>query len=181
MQGKECQKKHWREGHKQLCNAQKVFRDRSVQQSGNPNAWSDLMQWVKFHHPTIVNAALACYIRKKHTVPDVTSQYLLQLSLNYRNDPSLPAEMQFVVAATHFTPRDGPFASQVYEYIFEQRFAATELGRMEMGERLYWGTGAYLLMHADARPACRDPIEQLEQNIMEGRKMKKTCCVKLQV
>ncbi len=132
------------------------------------------------------------------------SRYLLQLSLNYRNDPSLPVELQFTVAGTHFTPRDGPFASQIYEHIFEQRLAAVELGRMEMGERLYWGTGAYLLVvrfqpgthnvcfdgvpfwkhfsidkrHAGARPACRDPVEQLEQNIMEGRKMKKTCCGK---
>ncbi|PIL30060.1 hypothetical protein GSI_07637 [Ganoderma sinense ZZ0214-1] len=205
IQSKEYQKKHWRSGHKLLCNAQKVFRDGSVQRSGNPNAWSDLMEWSVFHHSTLVNAALACYIRKKHTVPDITSQYLLQLSLNYLNDPSLPVEKKFELAGTAFTPRDGPFASSLYEHIFEERLVAVELGKIEMGDDLYWGTGAYLLIvrfrpstvnvcydgvpfwkhfgidkiHANARPVCRNPIEQLKENLTEGRKMK-FCCGRLE-
>ncbi|TBU41820.1 hypothetical protein BD309DRAFT_867577 [Dichomitus squalens] len=202
---KECQKAHWRDGHKEACATYKLFRDRAIQLSGNPHAWSDLMQWAEYHHSSIINATLACYIHKKDFVPDVTNKYLLQLSLNYINDPSLPVEKKFELRGAHFSSKDEPLCAPLYKVVFAQRPAAVEIGKMEMGRKLYWGTGAYLLMarfrpdqvqfgtdgipfwkhfgidalHAMARPACRNPLDQLEENLMEGLKMK-FCCGQLE-
>ncbi|TBU55957.1 hypothetical protein BD310DRAFT_824815 [Dichomitus squalens] len=163
------------------------------------------MQWAEYHHSSIINATLACYIHKKDFVPDVTNKYLLQLSLNYINDPSLPVEKKFELRGAHFSSKDEPLCAPLYKVVFAQRPAAVEIGKMEMGRKLYWGTGAYLLMarfrpdqvqfgtdgipfwkhfgidalHAMARPACRNPLDQLEENLMEGLKMK-FCCGQLE-
>ncbi|PIL28418.1 hypothetical protein GSI_08452 [Ganoderma sinense ZZ0214-1] len=183
----------------------KLFRDRSVQLSGNPNAWSELMQWAEFHHSSIINATLACYLHKKDTIPDITSKYLLQLSLHYRDDPSLPIETKFELRGAHFSSKDAPDTAPLYKMVFDTRPGAVAMAKRDIGERLYWGTGAYLLMvrfrphqlvfgtdgipfwkhfgidrlHANAHPACRNPLDQLEENLMEGRKMK-FCCGKLE-
>ncbi|KAM5531972.1 hypothetical protein V8D89_014372 [Ganoderma adspersum] len=175
----------------------KLFRDRS----------SELIQWTEFHHSSIVNAALACYLHKKAAgVPDVTSKYLLQLSLNYRDDdPALPVERKFEMRGAHFNAKDDPDTAALYKMVFDARPAAVAMGKMEMGDGLYWGTRAYLLMvrfrphrvefgtdgipfwkhfgianvYANARPACRNPLDQLGENLTEGRKMK-FCCGKLE-
>ena len=184
----------------------KIFRDRSIQLSGNPNAWSELMQWAEFHHASIINAALTCYIHKKDAVPDVTGKYLLHLSLNYRDDdPSLPVEKKFEMRGAHFASKDAPETAALYKVVFAVRPTAVAMGKREMGDGHYWGTGAYLLMvrfrphqvqvgadgipfwkhfgidriHARARPACRNPLDQLEENLAEGRKMK-FCCGKIE-
>ncbi|KAI1786275.1 hypothetical protein LXA43DRAFT_1111239 [Ganoderma leucocontextum] len=218
---KDCQKKHWRAGHKAACTGYKLFRDRAAQLSGNPHAWSELMQWAGFHHTSIINATLACYIHNKDEVPDITSKYLLQLSLDYRGggDPeSLPVKKKFALRGAHFVSKDDPQAAALYSVVFAARPRAVEMGKMEMGSsNRLWGTGAYFLMvrfrpptlshrdrlveaagtdsdsdgvpfwrhfgidrhHAAARLACRSPLDQLEENLVEGRKMK-FCCGKVE-
>ena len=183
----------------------KLSRDRSIQLSGNRNAWSELIQWTEFHHASLVNATLACYLHKKDVVPDITSKYLLQLSLNYRDDPTLPVEKKFEMRGAHFSSKDDSETAALYKMVFDARPAAVAMGRMEMGDDNYWGTGAYLLMvrfrpnrvgfgvdgipfwkhfgianvYANARLACGNPLDQLEENLTEGRKMK-FCCGKLE-
>ncbi|KAI0708229.1 hypothetical protein C8Q76DRAFT_859583 [Earliella scabrosa] len=82
-----CQKAHWHKGHKRVCNYHKLQRERATELSGNPRAWADLAHWIEFHHASLINATLACFLLKKAKIPDVTSTHLLHLSLNYRNDP----------------------------------------------------------------------------------------------
>ncbi|TFY56616.1 hypothetical protein EVG20_g8860 [Dentipellis fragilis] len=184
---KECQKAHWRQGHKHACAFYTTFRDRAIELSGNPKAWSHLSTWVEYHHASLINATLACYLHKKAEVPDITAKYLLHITLNYRNDPSLPPQEQFEMRGAHFCSKDDPEVGPLYSMVFNARPQAVRMGRMEMGDS-YWGTGAYLLMiryrpnvtvigtdgipfwkqfgidkaSANARPSCRSPLDQLK-------------------
>ncbi|RDX52221.1 hypothetical protein OH76DRAFT_198188 [Lentinus brumalis] len=201
---KDCQKANWRAGHKLACQLYKTQRDRAIELSGSAKAWSDLAQWVEYHHASLINSTLACYLNKKDAIPDVTAKYLLHISLNYRNDPELPPQKQFEMRGAHFSHKDDPGCAMLYNVVFAQRPAAVEMGKMEMGNR-YWGTGAYLLMvrfrpnkaefgvdgvpfwkhfgidkdSANAHPACRNPLEQLEENLHSGKKMR-FCCGKVE-
>lgn len=159
-----------------------------------------LSNWVEYHHASLINAALACYLLKKPRVRDVTAKYLMHISLMYRNDPTFPPQKQFQVDAVSFAPYDTPGAEFTYLPVLAARPAAVDMGRMEMGD-LYWGTGGYVLAirfnpdkrdavpfwkhfgidrdSAKARPACGSPLNQLRTNLHEGKRMK-FCCGKLE-
>ncbi|KAI9060747.1 hypothetical protein FKP32DRAFT_1577368 [Trametes sanguinea] len=197
---KECQLAHWRAGHKIQCGAYADHRKRAVSLSGNPDAWSHLMRWVTFHHPTLINAATSLYLQRKDRIPDITARYIVHLSLNYKNDPALPAQQQFELVDFCLGSRDSPRAGATYGEAFMERPVAVEIGKHEFGDQ-YWGTGAYILVvrfdpettavipfwkhfgidkdTAQARPACRNAICQLVENIREGRKMR-FCCGKVE-
>ncbi|KAI0747251.1 hypothetical protein C8Q80DRAFT_830259 [Daedaleopsis nitida] len=179
----------------------KLFKSRAVELSGNPNAWSDLATWVEYHHSTLVNATVACYLHLKATIPDVAAKHLFRITLNYRNEPDLPVEKKFEMRGAHLTPVDDPECAMLFRPVNEARPAAVEMGKVEMGE-LYWGTGAYVLMvrfrpdltvfgtdgvpfwkhfgidstTANAVPACRNPLDQLEDNLHQGRGLPTCCC-----
>ena len=137
-------------------------------------------------------------------MPNVANDHLLHISIAYRNDPKLPPEQQFEVRGVSFSQKDDPECAITYDTVFRERPVAIEMGKMEMGS-LYWGTGVYLLMikfrkgknvpgegfvplwkhfgidklRANAVPACRSPVDQLTENLEEGRRPK-FCCGKVE-
>ncbi|KAI9059375.1 hypothetical protein FKP32DRAFT_1606082 [Trametes sanguinea] len=202
---KECQKAHWRKEHKSICSFYAVGRDHAIKISENPRAWTDLVTWTQYHHASLVNAALAGYLRMMiigKAGPETVT--LLFIEMRYLNDPKLPPHRQFELCEARFvTPADPKWTGMCSMASF-YRPAAVAMGKREMQHR-YWGTGGYLLSvrfrkgpvdlgedyvpfwkhfgidqeRAHARPACRHPLDQLEENVREGRKIR-FCCGKIE-
>ena len=191
-QSKECQKAHWKKGHKTACLLHKTARSSAARYSGDPNAWSYLAAWVAFHDTTLVNTVVACFLKNDH-IPDIHAQCFLFVYLLYRNDLSLPIERRFEVRGAQMT---GYTEHLVGGVVFDGREEAVEIGRKEQGAE-YWGTAAYFLSvhfgekeemvvpywkyfaidktRANAWPTCRPPIELMKHNIHEGLKLR-FCC-----
>ena len=178
-----------------------LHREIATRNSGDPNAWANLMTWVSFHNTSLLNATLACYLHLLPENPDVATTHILHVSLLYIDDPALPAERRFELRSTQLVHKDDPALApapgQTYaDLVFPSRAAAASMGRMEMGDD-YWGTGVYLLMvkfrrdnkgsvpfwkhfgidkdRARATPACAHPFDTLKHNMHEGIKPK-FCC-----
>ncbi len=167
LQSKEYQKKHWRNGHKLQCMGYKLFRDRSIQPSRNPDAWSELMQWAEFHHSSIINATLACYIHKKDAVPDVTSKYLLQ-----------PVEKKFEMrGARTSTPRTTPRPPSC------TRWSSTDaprpyvaMGKREMGNSLYWPLGHWRIPPHGTLPPAPARVRHGRDPVLEALRYRQDPC-----
>ncbi|RPD60498.1 hypothetical protein L227DRAFT_611049 [Lentinus tigrinus ALCF2SS1-6] len=193
---KDCQRAHWRRGHKIVCGCDVGDCDRAILLSGDQNAWVHLTQWVEYHHASLINATTALYLRKKDKVPDVTAKYILHLSLRYQDDATLPSQKRFELVDGMLASKDHPVGALTYSEAFMMRPAAVQMGKLEMGE-LYWGTGAYILVvrfspedpsvvtfwkhfgipkdTARATAACPNTLSQLMENLHAGTKMK-FCC-----
>lgn len=197
LQSKECQKAQWRDGHKQVCKMFSVHKERAASISGNPNAWSHLATFIEYHHATLVNCTLACYLRAMPEIPTVATSHFLLISLLYRNDPTRRPQDQFEVRGMHLEDRNDPAQPPTFKILMTDRAAAVEMGKKEFGND-YWGTGAYVLMvkfapsplagalpfwkhfgidkeHARATPARTHPWDQLRENVHEGKRQK-FCC-----
>ena len=131
---------------------------------------------------------------------DVFNEYILEITLLYHDDPSLPIERRFEVRGHQFAHKDqpGPLGGLSYaDTIFRgSREAAVEIGRKHLGEN-YFATGAYIVMakfkagreegvpfwkhfgidkeSARATPLTMRPLEVLKRNIHEGVKPR-FCC-----
>ena len=162
------------------------------------------MEWVEYHATTLANATTTCFIHAKSWESDITSKYIFHVSLDYRNDPTIPVPQKFIVRGTHFSPKSNWTGNPLFPQLFssEIRTQVKAMGQVEIGDG-YWGTGCYLIMvrfrpqqsvkthdalpfwkhfaidkyRANARPACRNPLEIMEEMLHEGRKLK-FCCGK---
>ena len=104
------------------------------------------------------------------------------------------------------TPRDDPQGAATYRPVFAEHPPAVAMGGLELGSD-YWGTVAYILVvnfspekpvpgqteewvlfwkhlgidkwRGNALPSCRSPIEQLRENVHEGKRLK-FCCGKVE-
>ena len=193
-QSKECQKEHWKKGHKGGCQFYSLSREATTRNSGDPKAWSYLTTWIAFHNTTLVNATLAFYLLQKDIIPDVAATHLLHLSLLYHDDPALPIERRFEVRGFNFTHKDKPAIAPGKTYadiVYPSRKGAVQMGHMSLGDD-YWDTGAYLLMvqfkkenqgaipfwkhfgidkaSARATPSCHHPADILKYHIHGGLK-----------
>ena len=198
VQSKECQKEGWRMGHKEACKFFSTICKQACQIAGTPKAWPDLAEWVRFHHNSLMNAALACCLNLKDSEPDVSATHFLVIELLYRNGAAIPAERKFELVGANFVHNDDPQLGPLYEYISASRPNAVMCSKREYG-RTYWGTGAYMILahfrplddptgvvpfykhfgiddyHSKAKPACRNPLDQLKENVELGKKMR-FCC-----
>ncbi|RPD60494.1 hypothetical protein L226DRAFT_612066 [Lentinus tigrinus ALCF2SS1-7] len=145
----ECQKAAWNGGHKHGCKFYRTGRDRATELSGDPKAWANMMEWVRYHHSSLMNATLAECIRTTQqtgeSFRDVSSSYFLQVSVAYRADPSLPIEQKFELRGTHFVRRDDPMSQGIAPFVEVGRQGAVKMGQMECGSE-YAGTGSYLVV-----------------------------------
>ncbi|KZV60373.1 hypothetical protein PENSPDRAFT_594156 [Peniophora sp. CONT] len=90
---KECHQKDWKRRHKRSCKAWQDERDKAIESSGNPHAWTDFVLWLEFHHDSLANASLAYFIALRsgsemHNSPGF-------FVVKYINDPNLPPERKF--------------------------------------------------------------------------------------
>ncbi len=134
---------------------------------------------------------------------DVAAKHFL-LSVAYRNKSGLPDGKKFEIRGVHFVRQDDPALAYVAPIVQARREGAVMMGKTEYG-RYYAGTDSYLVMarfgsddaayysrsgvdglpfskdfgidqtHARAKLACRDPLDQLKENVAFGRKMR-FCC-----
>ncbi|KAI0672006.1 hypothetical protein C8Q78DRAFT_717821 [Trametes maxima] len=193
---KECQRIHWRSGHKDACTWTSGIGEIAVSTSGNTKAWTDLATFVDYHHTSLINSALALFLMHKDEIKDITAQHFVQYNLLYRNDPTLPPYMQFYLISMEFPDRS--IRAPIYDMVWAAHEGAMEFAKHDYGEQ-YWGTGGYLLMikfsadqqgslpfwkhfgidtqHANARLACKDPLDRLAEVIDQGTKLR-FCCGK---
>lgn len=161
------------------------------------------MEWVRFHHNTLMNATLACYIEQKGTDLDVSENSIFTMIIQYRNDPRVPIERKFELRGSMMI-RSDPNSNEVDLWI--KLVAASHPQAVTMSKRGcgadYWATGAYLLMvrfnpekkdemlpfykhfaidrlYQNARLACRDLAHQLKENLEYGQKMD-FCCGRIE-
>ncbi|TFY56613.1 hypothetical protein EVG20_g8861 [Dentipellis fragilis] len=198
----ECQRSHWRSGHKVACRLYAAARDRAILLSGNKEAWLHFSSWVKYHEVSLINSTIACYLQRTTFMHDrvMTEEHLLHVMIQYRNDPSLPLEKQFEMRGASFTSMGALRGGALSSEIARGRAYAVENGKAEMGDR-YWGTGTYLLTvrfgateaidglneipfwkhfgisvsAGNARPLCHNSIGQLGINLSEGKKIYFSC------
>ena len=175
----------------------------ATRNSGDPTAWRQLTTWITFHHATLINATLACFLQKKKAIPDIADTHILFIALLYRHDPTLPVERRFEVQDAQLVHKDEPSSAGGPTYgqlVFMDRGTAVEMGRMELGKD-YWGTGAYILstrfkeenvqalpfwkhfaidkQHSRAKLTCNPPLALLRRNIHEGFKLR-FCCGRIE-
>ena len=138
--------------------------------------------------------------------PDVAADNYTTFSLWYRNDPDLPVGKKFELRNSAYSssvyPQEPPV---VLKSAAEGYDAAVELGKRQFGDS-YQGTGTYVLhilfgaedrtfrpgqtipfflskhfsiedRQAVADVACRDPFQQLKENVDEGKKIRFCCGV----
>ncbi|TFK84043.1 hypothetical protein K466DRAFT_527921 [Polyporus arcularius HHB13444] len=147
----ECQKAAWNNGHKHACKFYRTGRDRATELSGDPKAWANMMEWVRYHHSSLMNATIACAIkeqqasRKGTSFRDISSSHFLQVSVAYRKDPGLPMEQRFELRGTHFIQRDDPGSQGMVPFLQVGLLGAIEMGKMECGPE-YAGSGSYLVV-----------------------------------
>ncbi|OJT05311.1 hypothetical protein TRAPUB_3869, partial [Trametes pubescens] len=202
-QSKECQKAHWRAGHKDACDFHHLVRERATALTGNPKAWSDLATFIEFHHTTLVNCTLANFLYMKPLHPRAAAEHIVHFSLRYRNDPALPAHKKFEPRGVYIAHRDEamlPGNDGGYAAVWRERDFAIKMGKRELGSA-YAATGAYYLMvkfgddaeagnipfwkhfgiddwRWNALPSVRKPWDIFKETIEEGKKMK-FCCGQL--
>ncbi len=201
-QSRECQKEAWKRGHKELCKYFSTIRNMATDFSKNTNAWSDLTDWVKFHHTTLLNATLTCYLYAGKSFPAVADEYFLYVEVDYRNDSSLPVEKCFKPQAIMLISRAHTRPPGAREIVAQQYPVGVEMSKREYGQD-YAGTGSYLIFvrfapdnpqlskepipfakhfgipldYTRVRPACWKPVYQLYETLDEGRKLN-FCCAK---
>ncbi|TFK84047.1 hypothetical protein K466DRAFT_602343 [Polyporus arcularius HHB13444] len=156
---KECQTADWQDTHSEWCNEWYAPLSKYAHAlSGDPSAWRNLVSWIEFHDTALLNAAIAQYVQMKAAHPqlDVTKECVLEVVVEYRTDPGLPAEKRFKVVSLGMSrPVPGVVcvaqpdldihaAMSVYRDSIE--LIAEEREQALAGERTYWGTGAYLIL-----------------------------------
>ncbi|VDC03162.1 unnamed protein product [Peniophora sp. CBMAI 1063] len=158
---KDCQMNAWNLGHKMECKAWRRLRDSAIRSSGNDRAWCEFAQWREYHHDSLTNAALAHYMMDG---PGSEEEYLLNVILLYKNDPSLPVERKFVMGGCQFVHKsivpDGSVPAPTHRMtkeIFEIREHNARQLKARSGATGVIRMGAYVLIVKFAPLNQREP------------------------
>ncbi|KZV60371.1 hypothetical protein PENSPDRAFT_740341 [Peniophora sp. CONT] len=124
---RECQQRDWKAGHRRWCKRWQVMRDKAVQLSGNPHAWTDFARWLAIFHDSMANASLA-YFMTLGGGSEADDTFVLRV--DYVNDDQLPLNRKFRLVACEYMGLDAAYL--VYQDSLKDSFSNPRADLMDL-------------------------------------------------